>query len=216
MPPAIPPENSKPYHHGALREACLEEGAKLLAESGVAKFSLREVARRLGVTPTALYHHFPDKEDLLGALAYEGLLRFQEVLTQAVKTSGDRDRLSAMGSAYIEFFLERPYYMDLLFRPENKADHHGSGIWANTFQLMENALIERGMDPAEAPYFGIWLWSGVHGLAGMVRDGILGHPENCGPDSPPPFLLSEKDLLKKVIPFVGHLIGSIPASSVKS
>ena len=56
----------------------------------------------------------------------------------------------------------------------------------------------------------IWLWSGVHGLTGMLRDRILGNPEQCGPDSPEPFHLTADELLQKVIPLVGRMIGSAP------
>ncbi len=204
MPTVSSPD--KPYHHGALREGALVEGLKHLAESGVAKFSLREVARRLSVTPTALYHHFPDKEDLLFALAHEGLLHFEQTIVNAATSEGDS--LTAMGGAYIQFFLERPYYMDLLFRPSSKFDDRVRDIWGNTFQQVENALQGRGVDPSEAPYFSIWLWSGVHGLAGMLRDRILGNPEACGPDAPPVFKLYPDELLQKVIPLVGRMIGN--------
>ena len=196
---------AKPYHHGALREGALAEGLKLLAETGVTKFSLREVARRLGVTATALYHHFPDKEDLLAALAYHGLEQFEETIVRAAASEGDV--LSAMGAAYIRFFLEHPYYMDLLFRPATKSDERVRSIWGSTFHRIELTLQERGVDVSEAPYYGVWLWSGVHGLAGMLRDRILGNPEACGPDAPGVFLLYPDQLLQKVIPLVGRVIG---------
>jgi len=204
MPPIA--SHDKPYHHGALREGALVEGLKHLAEAGVAKFSLREVARRLGVTPTALYHHFPDKEDLLFALAREGLQEFQGVLASAASSEGDG--LAAMGAAYISFFLERPYYMDLLFRPSTKFDERVRDIWGNTFNLIQTALSARGIAPEDTPYFCVWLWSGVHGLAGMLRDKILGNPEACGPDAPPVFRLYPDELLQKVIPLVGRMIGT--------
>jgi AcrR family transcriptional regulator len=209
MPPITSPD--KPYHHGAVREGALIEGLKHLAEVGVAKFSLREVARRLGVTPTALYHHFPDKEDLLFALAREGLQHFQDMLTAAASSEGDG--LAAMGAAYISFFLERPYYMDLLFRPSTKFDDRVRDIWGNTFNLIQTALEARGIPADENPYFCVWLWSGVHGLAGMLRDKILGNPEACGPDAPPVFRLYPDELLQKVIPLVGRMIGTAQNST---
>ncbi len=203
MSSVVLPEN-KPYHHGALREGALAVGAALLAEVGVAKFSLREVARRLAVTPTALYHHFPDKEDLLCALARDGLDQFQIMLKAGAAAA---DPLIAMGTGYIRFFLERPHYMDLLFRPVTRFDERVREIWGNTFGLVEKALQARGMDSTESPYFAIWLWSGVHGLAGMLRDCILGNPAACGPNAPPVFLLNPDELLERVIPVVGKMIG---------
>jgi len=200
----------KPYHHGALKESAIEEGTRLLQENGVSKFSLREVARRLGVTPTALYHHFPDKEDLLAELARGGLGQFQEMLAAALQGAKPGDGLAAMGLAYIRFFAERPYYMDLLFRPATKQDESVRDIWTNTFQLVETNLLALGMSETEAPLFGIWLWSGVHGLAGMLRDRILGNPEACGPDAPGVFLMTGDELVQSVVPLVGRLIGTIP------
>lgn len=201
-----PASPDKPYHHGALREAALAEGVKLLTETGVAKFSLREVARRLGVTATALYHHFPDKEDLLFALAHEGLERFQAALTQVVSAGGG---LADMGAAYVRFFLERPYYMDLLFRPVTKFDDRVRDIWGNTFELVEAALQARGIGGEDAAYYAVWLWSSVHGLAGMLRDGIVGNPEACGPDAPPVFHLNPEQLLGKILPLVARTIGPL-------
>ena len=69
------PGAKKAYHHGGLREAAIETGLTMLESRAVDHLGLREVARAVGVSATALYRHFPDKEAFLASLAAEGLER---------------------------------------------------------------------------------------------------------------------------------------------
>src|ERR1041384_5723047 len=98
---------SKPYHHGDLAHASLTAALELLREKGLEQFSLREVSRRLGVSLTALYHHFPDKEALLHTVARQGMDEFQNALRTSLAEPGS-DPLVNMGMAYVQFFIERP------------------------------------------------------------------------------------------------------------
>src|ERR1700757_2284011 len=77
------PVRSTPYHHGNLREALLEPAIRLTAEAGPAAFTLREVARRAGVSHNAPYRHFHDKDDLLAAVAAEGYNELTAAMTAA-------------------------------------------------------------------------------------------------------------------------------------
>ena len=195
----------KPYHHGDLPQACVKVGLDVLKEVGLEKFSLREVARRVGVSATALYHHFPDKEDLVLEVARVGLREFHDHLN-LVRPGVPADPLVQLGTNYVHFFVAKPYYLDILFRPDSKSDPEMHEIWQGTFRRLEANLISRGLDPEKAPYFGLWLWTGVHGLATMLRDGILGRPDLCGPDSPEVFQISGDDLLRRVIPLVTFVL----------
>src|SRR6185369_14610354 len=113
-----------PYHHGDLAQASLKVAQELLQEAGLERFSLREVARRLGVSLTALYHHFPDKETLLTIISRQGMEEFRDCLEQAAHdvSLGPQQLIVQMGMSYVRFFVEKPYYMDLIFLPMHKAD----------------------------------------------------------------------------------------------
>jgi len=109
---------STPYHHGALRQALVQATESLLAERGAEGFSLREVARRAGVSPAAPAHHFGDAAGLLTAVASSGF----EDLTQALQ-AGDaaggadaRAALRGQGQAYVQFALQHPGRFRLMFR----------------------------------------------------------------------------------------------------
>ena len=100
------------YHHGALRPALIAAARDMLANDGAGAVSLREAARRAGVSATATYRHFQDKEHLLAAVAAEGFVEFAERL----EAGGARD-FKGMGIAYLEFAIRRPGLFRLMFGP---------------------------------------------------------------------------------------------------
>src|SRR5262245_53999387 len=87
------------YHHGNLQRALIDAALAALAEEGPEKLSLRDVARRAGVSPAAPYRHFPDKDALIAAVAAECASRMGEVMDSAVARAGDDpvDRFRATG-----------------------------------------------------------------------------------------------------------------------
>src|ERR1700757_4431926 len=118
----------KPYHHGNLREALLEAAIRLIAEVGPTAFTLREVARRAGVSHNAPYRHFRDRDDLMAAVAAEG---FQELTQAMVESAGQRtealDRLKHAGLGYVTFALRRPEHFTVMFdAPMSKRKHPDS------------------------------------------------------------------------------------------
>lgn len=162
------------YHHGDLRAALLSAARALLDEGGVAAVSLREAARRAGVTPAACYRHFADKDALLTALAVQGFEEFAQALGQAGQ--GAADRFAAMGVAYVDFAVRRPGMFRLMFGPA-VADRSRSP------QLLEaiaasTRLFERGLKASthvkpQDPVAGLRAWAQVHGLATLAIDGML-------------------------------------------
>ncbi len=117
------------YHHGDLKAELIEKGLALLSEQGYASFSLRRVAKACGVSQTAPYRHFKDKDELVGAILDQAMTAFNTSLERAVsKHDGDpRSQLKEMGVAYIRFFAENPEYLRLLFVNDLKRtkDAHG-------------------------------------------------------------------------------------------
>ncbi|MCW3847670.1 TetR/AcrR family transcriptional regulator [Sphingomonas sp. LB-2] len=157
------------YHHGDLRAALIEAGLKLLAEPGADAPGLREVARAVGVSPTAVYRHFPDKGALLGAMAREGLDRLGSAQAEAGKRG-----FNAVGRAYITFALQNPALFRLIFA---NSPNHNPLDWnsddPDTMPLLRMQAVrevaERDGEGA-ARLFALRAWALVHGLAVLLLD----------------------------------------------
>ncbi|MGD0187860.1 MAG: TetR/AcrR family transcriptional regulator [Roseiarcus sp.] len=165
------------YHHGNLRPALIAAARALLDEGGANAVGLREAARRVGVSPTATYRHFRDKDDLLAAVAAEGFREFGAALAAAGR---EGDPLSAMGAAYVDFALARPGMFRLMFSPlMAKRELYPELVAASDDAL---ALLRRGVASRAAAGEGqgegvdaaaIAAWSLVHGLSHLILDGVL-------------------------------------------
>lgn len=158
-------KQSQPYHHGELKPALLAAAAQLLDEGGAALISLREVARRAGVSHNAPYRHFADRDSLLAALAEDG---FRELDRRMDAETGG---LAALGQCYVRFALEQPGRFALMF---------GAGLDKTRYpQLQQAALalyrrLARAVHetaPAREPEVAtLAAWSLVHGLAQLLLD----------------------------------------------
>ena len=167
--------NRSPYHHGALGPALIAAARALLDEGGPDAVGLREAARRVGVSPTATYRHFKDKEALLAALAIEGFREFGAALAAAERAP---DPLPAMGAAYIDFALAKPGMFRLMFSPLLSARRGDEALQAAAGAAF--ATLARGVGaPSDAPpsahipAAAIAAWSLVHGLSHLILDGVL-------------------------------------------
>ena len=117
-PRAAPTTGERPYHLGNLRRTLLEEGWAATIESGAKDVSLREIARRAGVSPTASFHHFRNKEALLVAVAVEGFARLTATLRKRLESVDDpTERLRIVLRTYIEFAIEHPAVFFRMFGP---------------------------------------------------------------------------------------------------
>ncbi len=104
------------YHHGNLREACIKEGIKLLHKRGADKLSLRDIARRLKVSPGAPYRHFANKQDLLAAIATWGFDEFAKYLQSYPKDAvREHHRFRSMGHSFLDFAKDHPDVFRLMF-----------------------------------------------------------------------------------------------------
>ena len=107
---------SQSYHHGDLHGALVEAGLRHLESDGTAEISLRQLARETGVSPTAVYRHFPDKKALLAALAEAGFARLAQAQQQASdEAGGGAEGFAATGRAYVRFALANPALFRLTF-----------------------------------------------------------------------------------------------------
>lgn len=170
------------YHHGALREALIEATEGLLAERGAEGFSLREVARRSGVSPAAPAHHFGDAEGLLTAVATQAF----EGLTAALEAGNQRGgtdplaRLREQGLSYVGFALRHPGRFGLMFRTGARGVRRDEALERSAhaaFAVLEDGVRRLLGVPALVPLTPAhWqallaTWSVVHGFAHLALAG---------------------------------------------
>src|ERR1700758_3123358 len=122
----------KPYHHSNLREVLLASAVQLIAEAGPSGFTLREVARRAGVSHNAPYRHFQDRDALLAAGAAQGYLELNDAMIEAADQASDPlNQLKRAGLAYVAFALRRPEHFTVMFEaPISKRKHPDSAAAA--------------------------------------------------------------------------------------
>jgi AcrR family transcriptional regulator len=171
------------YHHGHLRTALLETAMEVVRERGIEGLTLREVARRAGVSHNAPYHHFPDKAALVEALAIEGFRRFADEFRHAAARAPDRShlgRIHAIGEAYVRFALEDPARFTLMWRPELRSvgddspvDEAGLGSYAVLLDEIAAGQVAGEVTQGDVGLLGLAAWSAVHGLAILLIDGPL-------------------------------------------
>src|SRR5580698_4098671 len=182
MPRVAPKRVSKKsYHHGDLHRALIATALKLVEESDVAGLTLREVARRAGVTHAAPYHHFKNKAALLAVLAEEGYRAlYTEQLQAAAKAGADPiARLQAIGLAYVRFAIHHPGHFRVMFRSD-PADWAKHPTLLEAVQLPLVLLTSTAEEtkrtrklPAKSTELVLSSWSMVHGLATLWVDGPL-------------------------------------------
>lgn len=160
-----------------LRQRILDTARALLDEEGAAGLSLREVARRAGVTHQAPYHHFADRESILAELVAQGFTELERRLARAHAKVGDPvATVAASGMAYVGFALDHPGVFRIMFRADlcdtarfPQAQQAGDRAHGELMHLVR--LVHGGsQDPALAALH----WAQVHGLAGLLLDGPLG------------------------------------------
>ncbi len=163
----------KTYHHGDLRSALIDAGLTLLETRTADDLPLREVARAVGVSATAVYRHFPDKGALMAALAAEGLARLAVAQHAASEAAGGGAAgFSATGTAYVRFALANPALFRLIFA--NPASFHlkpdGQEDDAMAFLRANAALLAKGKG-GDAQVIALQAWAIAHGLAMLMLDG---------------------------------------------
>lgn len=178
------PVSAKPYHHGDLRSALLAAAETELAERGVEAFSLRQVAKRAGVSHAAPAHHFGDAGGLLTALAAEGYRAFQRTLDARMALAGDdpRDRQMAAGLGYISFATARPALFRLIFGSDriNFADPDLVAAASHAYARLEAGVM--AMSDSAGPADVVAVWAMVHGLADLMVGRRLRGLQDMAPD----------------------------------
>ncbi len=172
------------YHHGDLRTALLEATGATLCERGIEGVTLREVARRAGVSHAAPAHHFPSKAHLLTAFAARGFAQLGASIAaalQRVPPSDPRRRLQAVGEGYVRFAVANPEPFGLMFRMDALIeDDPGLRAASDTAYGMLRAVVAECVTAgfarrSEAELIAVSAWSIVHGLSVLWIGGRLPH-----------------------------------------
>ncbi|MFJ7083859.1 TetR/AcrR family transcriptional regulator [Streptomyces griseus] len=193
------------YHHGNLRAALLDSALVVLTEKGVAGFSMREAARRAGVSQSAPKYHFGDTRGLLGALATSAYRRLCDRL-EGLDLTGlpVRERVERVAAQYVSFAGENRALFDLMWRmtqfdftaPELAEQKHRALRALDRALRGENAEPADDADPALIPSYAVW--SLVHGYATLALEGAIdsGNPDPLNSDLLPAMLalLAVRDL----------------------
>jgi len=170
----------RPYHRVNLKQSLLEAAVALSGETGPQGFTLREVARRAGVSHNAPYRHFRDKDDLLAAVAAQGFDLLTESMNKAMaKGHNAAERLRLAGRGYVEFALEWPQHTLVMFerpKPSEPRPEYAQPA-ARAFQTLLDAIAaaqdEGALPKGDSKRFAIAAWSGVHGLAKLAIGGQI-------------------------------------------
>jgi AcrR family transcriptional regulator len=178
------PREKKAYHHGDLKSVLLDETARILREEGEDALSLRRLAANIGVSRTAPYHHFRDKQSLLCAVAEEGFSRFNLTMKMALEKArgkGGQQGMRAYVKAYVNFAMMNSEYYDLMY---------GGKVWRSdslTKSLVTSArgtlrgnverlqsLQSRGLVAQDLDIlrFAQVSWGTHHGISRLLIDGI--------------------------------------------
>ena len=173
------PVGKHPYHHGNLRSALLGAARDLATELGADSITLREVARRAGVSHTAAYHHFADKNDLLRALAVQAFLDLQQLQTERIAAGGDLgETLEGLAVDYLRFATARRAEFSFMWRrelcmPDGEPDPL-KDVQLASQQLVTDFLVSRrGIDlaaTANPDLATLAYWSLSHGFTNIVLE----------------------------------------------
>jgi AcrR family transcriptional regulator len=189
LPKKVRRANPQPYHHGDLRRAVIDTALELVTEEQDWAFSLREVARRAGVSHQAPYNHFPEKQDLLAAVAVVGFERLRDGMLRAMAgIDAPEALLAVIGRMYVLLGLENPALYRLMFGPaiadvgpgDRPMVVRSAGARA---RAVAEEVIQRGArsgvfalspeSPKDQILAAHVFWSAVHGLTMLAIDHLM-------------------------------------------
>jgi AcrR family transcriptional regulator len=169
------------YHHGDLKNALMDTALEQISRNGVRALSLRDVARRTGVSHTASYRHFSSKESLLAAIAEQGFRRLSAAMRAATLPHANDPvaALQASGVAYVEFGVSYPEHLSVMFSVQiAHEDYPGLAetskeAYALLTSIVHDGLQAGGLRGTDERTITLAAWSIVHGLSQLITGGQL-------------------------------------------
>lgn len=173
------------YHHGNLRQALLTEAISEIRLHGVEKLSLRAIARSLGVSQTAPYRHFTDKDALLAEVATEAFNELAEAVKVQLSSNHDAlENILAAGHAYLQYGINNPEKYRLMFVSgiENRDNFPllrvaGNGAFDLLFSLIVQGQHAQVFIEGDAALLANACWSSLHGFVLLSIDGLFARRE---------------------------------------
>jgi AcrR family transcriptional regulator len=168
----VPPSGSA-YHHGDLRAELVRAALELLDEGGATELSLRAVARRAGVAPSATYRHYADRDALVSAVAAVGYQELAQHLAAAHPAPSTPDDLAAVAVAYVLFAIQRPALFRVMFGEPCDRDSIERVAATGVISAYVAGIVQRSFRADDPAALAIAIWALVHGLAFLHLDGKL-------------------------------------------
>ena len=171
------------YHHENLKQELIETGIRIMAEDGIQALTIRSLAAACGVSHTAPYKHFRNKEEIITAVTVHVKERFAASLLETLRTIPEEDsgkRIVELGKSYVHFMLENPYYLKILFF-SNGTRTIGSAILEENVDFTDPLSIFKEtaiahlkslhIQPENYEYHIVAMWGLVHGITLMLMNG---------------------------------------------
>jgi AcrR family transcriptional regulator len=181
------------YHHGELRETMIDEAIVEVRKQGLDHLSLRSVATSIGVSPSAAYHHFADKEELLTAVSQRATQLLNEAIFTAAAAFGGDDqtalinRVTAAGRAYVDFALDEPHLFRAAFSGLRPSPEDPG--FQFLIELLDQLVATNALSSTSRAGVEQVLWATVHGIAMLTLEGHLDR------DQIPTYLATTRRLL---------------------
>lgn len=163
-----------------LKDACIEAAQAVIAEHGIEKLSLRDVARRLNVSHQAPYKHYPSRDHLLAEVIRRCFRRFTVALNSRNRSDDPIEDMRALGTSYLNFALQNPLEYRLMFGtpwPQVQVSPELVIDCQHSFNVLREALkplyAGTGADVIDAD--AMFVWSSMHGLATILQSQVMQH-----------------------------------------
>ena len=175
---------TKSYHHGDLKNALIKAGVEILAQDGVKGLTLRKVARKAGVSHSAPYSHFTDKQGLIAAISTEGYQRINSRIEE-VSQDYERDALQLLVRAaweYVQFALDDPELFKITFSAVVEKEKEYPALVESTqksfnllVHIVDRCQADGILKPGPLDLTALCVWGSIHGLMILSLDGQVSH-----------------------------------------
>ena len=172
------------YHHGDLKNALIKAGVEILTKEGIGSLSLRKVALRAGVSHSAPYAHFSDKQSLIAAISTEGFRQLYAELVAVVSlhAADPRRQLVEGAQAYTRFALDNPDIFKIMFSSALEKEKEypafveiSQKTFARVLDVVRACQVAGVLKPGAPDVLAVSIWGQVHGIVSLALEGQISH-----------------------------------------